>query len=51
MDKQGVWRLVEARTLILVSVCMRACMQAVSKFKYSEIYVWCIQIVSRVNTR
>jgi len=55
MDKQGVWRLVEARTLILVSVyvctCVHACMQAISKFKYSEIYMWCIQTVSGVNAR
>ena len=47
MDKQGVWRLVEARSLILVSVCIcvcaraHACMQAISKCKYSEIYMWC----------
>ena len=33
MDKQGVWRLVEARTLILVSVCVCACMQAGRLFR------------------
>jgi len=34
-------------------VCMCAHMQAISKFKYSEIYVcvWCIQTVYGVNAR